>query len=195
MAPYRKLRFPQYPQWTAVVAKFTEVPTEVLDQATQRIFAGETPLCVLNTTYLILTRQLEYAIYKTVQHEEYGTRKAKTLATEIFANLLPDKNIGEALRRFGVNTNCDQVVTVLLLHHDHDNNKTIDEMIETSYQEMKELLGGLEPVEIVESEWWSSADLTKVRKVYKLNDAVGLDYDDQEAVTELVIGACIMRTA
>ena len=187
MPPYLTLRFPQYPQWTAVVAKFTLVPSSVLEQATQRVFAGETTLGVLNTTLLVLTRQLEYAIYKTVQNEEFGTRKAKTLATEIFANLLPDKNIGEALRRFGLNTDCDQVVTVALVRE--------GDSVDDQYQKMAELLGGLQPVEIVEAEWWSHADMKKVRKVYKLNDAVGLDYDDQKKVTDLVIGACIMRTA
>lgn len=177
------LTFPQYPEWTAVVAKFTDVPAATLGHVSTLIHLGQCSYCILNTTYIVLSKQLEYAIYQTIQREEHGNRKAKTLATEIFSNLSPDKNIGEALRRFGLLEGSTEVVAIALVKGDVGN--TAEEMAK---------LFEKEPTQITEEAWWQLVDLKKVRKVYKLNDVVDLK-EDQESYTNLVIGACVLRLA
>lgn len=89
----------------------------------------------------------------------------------------------DALKRFGVDELCPEVIVVKVLEE--------DDKVEEIEQHLSGILGS-EGVPLTDEHLYSSVDLKKFKKVYKLNDAK-LESDLQTSLTRLAIGACQLR--
>lgn len=89
----------------------------------------------------------------------------------------------DALKRFGVDELCPEVIVVKVLEEE-DEVKEIEQRLST--------ILGSENVPLTDQHLFASVDLKKFKKVYKLNDTK-LESDLQTALTRLAIGACQLR--
>lgn len=177
--------FPQFPDTRVLIALFFGLD-EVKLQEIKRELVGcnkSYDFCFLNTRHIVSLEQLYSSIHKSLLNFKQNTMRAKTLNTEIIFNLSPINNIMDALKRFGVDELCPEVIVVKVLEE--------DDKVEEIEQHLSGILGSVS-VPLTDEHLYSSVDLKKFKKVYKLNDAK-LESDLQTALTRLAIGACQLR--
>lgn len=185
---YSTFSFPQFPQYRIFATCFTGVNTEKLKQVKEHLVAADKAydFCFLNTNLILSQELLLNSIHKSILNKEFGSMKAKTLNTEIIFNLSPTNKITDAFRSFGVEEGCPNVIVVHVT--------TGNEDFETVNQHIEELLSSdskPENVKIEDETLASFVDVSKFKKLYKLNDAVGAD--SYPTLTKLAISACHLR--
>ena len=74
--------------------------------------------CFLNTQHIVSLEHLRSSIFRALDNRADGTMRAKTLNTEIIFNLLPVNNIMDALKRFGVDPACLNVIAIKVFSND-----------------------------------------------------------------------------
>lgn len=193
---YQIVKLPQFPKFTILVFLFTNIDSPILKKVKEQLIKGnkDYDFCFLNTQHIISLEHLYSSIHKAVLNHEFGNMKAKTLNTEIIFNLSPINNIMDALKRFGVDDTCSNLISI----------KVIPTSVasESAFEEVnKHLLDILccdeshNPELTDEIIYNSLVDIKKLKKVYKLNDAE-LSNDEsslQGELTRLSIGACQLR--
>lgn len=193
---YQIVKLPQFPKFTILVFLFTNIDSPILKKVKEQLIKGnkDYDFCFLNTQHIISLEHLYSSIHKAVLNHEFGNMKAKTLNTEIIFNLSPINNIMDALKRFGVDDTCSNLISIKVI--------PTSEASESAFEEVnKHLLDILccdeshNPELTDEVIYNSLVDIKKLKKVYKLNDAE-LSNDEsclQGELTRLSIGACQLR--
>ncbi|KAI5957805.1 CGI121 [Candida theae] len=179
--------FPQFPQRKALISLFKDVPEENLKTIKEQLIQANPKYdyCFLNTKYIISLEQLQNSIHKSILHLEHNSMQAKTLNTEILLNLSPVNVISEAIKRFGISDDCSNVIVVKVVSSDED--------IVTFKRELGDIVGG-EGVAISDEVLLELVDVSKFKKIYKLNDAAFSSEENlQGQLTRLAIGACLLR--
>ncbi|ODV81650.1 protein CGI121 [Suhomyces tanzawaensis NRRL Y-17324] len=181
---YQEVKLPQFPETPVFVSLFTGVSEDTLNTIKTELVAAnkDYDFCFLNTNHVISLEHLYHSLYKSVLNHKNGTMRAKTLHTEIIFNLSPINNIMDALRRFGVDPECPDVIAI----------KVTDEPFEEVYKHLRKIVGA-EAVEINDRVLEGLINVPKVKKIYKLNDAKLDEQHLQQLLTRLAIGACILR--
>lgn len=178
--------FTQFPQYRILATLYTDVSPETLREIKNRLVSGDRKydFCFLNTKYILSTELLLNSIHKAILNKEFGNMKANTLNTEIIFNLLPTNKIAEAFRSFGVDEACPNVIVI------HVSNG--GESLELTDQHIATLLGETaKNIAIDDDTLASLVDVSKFKKLYKLNDAAT---DDSTLVlSRLAIAACHLR--
>lgn len=193
---YEEIRLPQFPNYTILIFLFTGIDTPVLKKVKEQLISGnkDYDFCFLNTQHIISLEHLYNSIHKAILNYEFGNMKAKTLNTEIIFNLSPINNIMDALKRFGVDEACPNLITIKAL--------PTPECNEIAFKDLNEHLLKIlstdpshNPKLNNEIIFDSLVDLKKLKKVYKLNDAkFSKDESNlQGELTRLAIGACQLR--
>ncbi|CUM51613.1 unnamed protein product [Debaryomyces tyrocola] len=193
---YEVLKLAQFPNYTVLIFLFTDVDTPVLKQVKEQLISGnkDYDFCFLNPQHIISLEHLYSSIHKAVLNYEFGNMRAKTLNTEIIFNLSPINNIMDALKRFGVDEACPNLITIKVL--------PTSECNEIAYKELNNRLlkilntdASHNPKLNNEIIFDSLVDVKKLKKVYKLNDAKFSKDESglQGELTRLAIGACQLR--
>lgn len=179
--------FPQFPQHKALITLFKNVLPETISTIKQQLIQANPKYdyCFLNTKYIISLEQLENSIHKSILNKHNNSMQANTLNTEILLNLSPVNVISDAIKRFGILDDCSNTVVVKVILPDDD--------AEQIQKELTDLVDG-ENVAITDEILLELVDVSKFKKVYKLNDAViAPDVNLQWQLTRLAIGACLLR--
>lgn len=193
---YEKLKLAQFPHYTVLLFLFTDVDSPVLKQVKEQLISGnkDYDFCFLNTQHIISLEQLYNSIHKAILNYEFGNMRAKTLNTEIIFNLSPINNIMDALKRFGVDEACPNLITVKVLPTSECNEVACKEL-NTHLMNILSIDDSHNSTLNDELIFNSLVDLKKLKKVYKLNDAkLSEDKSNlQGELTRLTIGACQLR--
>lgn len=191
---YLKTTFPQFPEYTIFISLYREVQKEIIGGVKTGLICGDEKydFCFLNTTHIISVEQLYNAVHKALLNDLNEAKVAKTLNTEIILNLSPINNIGDALRRFGINENQSDVIVIKVLP-----SIASEAELDKLNSGLKELLGGSSvsnPIlndDIILSDL---VDMKKLKKVYKLNDArIDSSQSIQKDISKLVVACCHLR--
>lgn len=193
---HKVIQLAQFPKYTILVSLFTSIDNSVLEKVKEQLISGnqDYDFCFLNTQHIISLEHLYNAIHKALLNYEFGSMKAKSLNTEIIFSMSPINNIMDALKRFGVDETCPNVIAVKLVPSNDSDEKTLEEINNhlLSILSCENLQNpNLDDKVIINS----LVDLKKFKKVYKLNDA-NLSKDESELqanLTRLAIGACQLR--
>ncbi|EDK39581.1 hypothetical protein PGUG_03678 [Meyerozyma guilliermondii ATCC 6260] len=185
---YSTYSFPQFPQYRIFATCFTGVSAEKLKEVKEHLVAADKnyDFCFLNTNFILSQELLLNSIHKSILNKEFDCMKAKTLNTEIIFNLSPTNKITDAFRSFGVEEGCSSVIVVHIT--------TGNENFATVNQHLEGLLSSdsrPENIKIEDETLSSFVDVSKFKKLYKLNDAVGAD--SYPTLTRLAISACHLR--
>lgn len=177
----------QFPDHPVYIGYFTDITPEVLTTVKSELMAAnpEYDFCFLNTDVIVSREQLLASILRSILEWQNNTMKTKTFNTLVLYNLSASNNVGDALRRFGVDPACPRVVVVKLLSKDDNQDKISSHL--------SSLLGTHAPVSYTDEAIWNTVDLTKVKKTYKLTDAQIKDSDAQLKLTRLTIAAGLLR--
>ena len=179
--------FPQFPQHKAIITLFKNVPVSTLKTIKEQLIQANPKYdyCFLNTKYIISLEQLQNSIHKSILHLVNNSMQAKTLNTEILLNLSPVNVISDAIKRFGILDDCSNVIVVKVVLPDDD--------IAQIEKDLTDIVDG-ECVAITDEVLLELVDVSKFKKIYKLNDAVfAADGNQQGQLTRLAIGACLLR--
>lgn len=178
--------FPQYPDQKVFLTYFTDIPSDVLETVKSQLIAAnkDYDFCFLNTNHIVSNEHLNSGIYRAIQNFNNDSMKAKTLNTEIIFNLSPINNIMDAIKRFGVDTTCPNVIVIKILFPQEDP--------ESVKSHLEELLG-TKSSELTDETLFKSVDVPKLKKIYKLNDAVLENGGSQSELTRLAVSACQLR--
>ncbi|KAI5964180.1 CGI121 [Candida pseudojiufengensis] len=114
--------------------------------------------------------------------------QANNLNTEILLNLSPINVISDAIKRFGISEECSNTIVIKIM---------IDSPVDTGEFEQKvdDIIHG-NSIKIDDNTLFNLVDISKFKKIYKLNDAKisnSNDKDLQGTLTRLAIGASIIR--
>lgn len=191
---YLKTRFPQFPEYTIFISLYRGVQKEVIEGVKTGLISGDEKydFCFLNTTHIISVEQLYNAVHKALLNDLNESKVAKTLNTEIILNLSPINNIGDALRRFGINEHQSDVIVIKVLP-----SSTSGADLGKLNSSVIELLGGSSvsnPTLNDDIIFSDLVDMKKLKKVYKLNDAkIDFSQSIQNDISKLVIACCHLR--
>lgn len=193
---YEKLKLAQFPNYSVLIFLFTDVDSSVLEQVKDQLISGnkDYDFCFLNTQHIVSLEHLYNSIHKAILNHEFGNMRAKTLNTEIIFNLSPINNIMDALKRFGVDETCPNLITIKVLPTSECNEMECKEL-NTHLLKILSIDDSHNPTLNDELIFDSLVDLKKLKKVYKLNDA-NFSQDEsnlQGELTRLTIGACQLR--
>lgn len=193
---YGKLNLAQFPNYTVLIFLFTDVDSPILKQVKEQLISGnkDYDFCFLNTQHIVSLEHLYNSIHKAILNYEFGNMRAKTLNTEIIFNLSPINNIMDALKRFGVDETCPNLITIKVLPTSECNEMECKEL-NTHLLKILSIDDSHNPKLNDELIFDSLVDLKKLKKVYKLNDA-NFSQDEsnlQGELTRLTIGACQLR--
>ncbi|CAK7897173.1 EKC/KEOPS complex subunit Cgi121p [[Candida] anglica] len=188
---YTTIAFPQFPEQTAFISYFSNVPKDVLSEVKAQLIAANTEydFCFLNTKHIISLEHLQSSIYRAVSNHTYASMKAKTLNTEIIFSLSPVNNIMDALKRFGVDQDCSNLVAIKIV----PTKENVD--FEEIHKHLIKILPGAKPESLSDDVLYTTVDIPKFKKLYKLNDAV-LSNDPkgiQTELTRLAVSTCQLR--
>lgn len=192
---YEKLKLAQFPNYTVLIFLFTDVGSPILKQVKEQLISSnkDYDFCFLNTQHIISLEHLYNSIHKAILNYEFGNMRAKTLNTEIIFNLSPINNIMDALKRFGVDETCPNLITIKVLPTLECNEIACNEL-NTHLLKILSIDDSHNPTLNDELIFNSLVDLKKLKKVYKLNDAKFSDESNlQGELTRLTIGACQLR--
>lgn len=143
-------RLPQFPQHVVHVHKFTSVSnsstikTHLIDGNTAYDFA------FIDARNVISEEQLMSAVYRALLDHTNDKIRTKTVHSEIIFSLSPTQNIGDALRRFGIQDDSKDVIVVKIEP-------------EVGVYDLGVVEG--EEVEPTNQQFLSTVDLKSVRKV------------------------------
>lgn len=192
---YEKLKLAQFPNYSVLIFLFTDVDSSVLEQVKDQLISGnkDYDFCFLNTQHIVSLEHLYNSIHKAILNHEFGNMRAKTLNTEIIFNLSPINNIMDALKRFGVDETCPNLITIKVLPTSECNEMECKEL-NTHLLKILSIDDSHNPKLNDELIFDSLVDLKKLKKVYKLNDAKFSNESNlQGELTRLTIGACQLR--
>ncbi|KAK6462988.1 kinase binding protein CGI-121-domain-containing protein [Scheffersomyces coipomensis] len=188
--------FPQFPQFTVFISLFTNIKTETSATIKSELIGAnkDYDFCFLNTNHIISLEQLYASIHRSILNQSNELMKAKTLNTEIIFNLSSVNNIMDALKRFGVDESCPNLIVIKVLKTDEIESDTLKEL----NQHLLKLLDVDEShnIELNDEILFSKlASVQKTKKLYKLNDATysGNESELQAELTRLIIGATLLR--
>lgn len=189
------ISFPQFPETSILISCFKDIKPSVLSEVKTQLVSGnkDYDFCFLNTLHIISLEHLYSAIHKSILNYSGDSMRAKTLNTEIIFNLSPINNIMDALKRFGVDEGCPNVIIIKVFFNKEETNN-IDQ-IENHLQKLLEA-NNTQSLELNDDVLFNDfIDIKKFKKVYKLNDAkLTNDENDLQAnLTRLAIGACQLR--
>ncbi|KAI5967972.1 CGI121 [Candida margitis] len=179
--------FPQFPHHIAVISLFKGASRETIQTIKEQLIQANPKYdyCFLNTKYIISMEQLQNSIHKSVLNQVNKSMQAKTLSTEILLNLSPVNVISDAIKRFGISDDCPNTIVVKVVSPDDD--------VDIIAKDIADIVDG-DNVPITDEVLLEMVDLSKFKKVYKLNDAVNAPDDNvQGQLTRLAIGACLLR--
>lgn len=193
---YESIKLPSYPHKTVFISVFKDVKKPVLDKVKAKLIEGDKKYdyCFLNCSYIISRERLLSGIYKSLVNYDTDNYKAKTVNTEIIFNMSPINNIMDSLKRFGVDNSkeYDHLICIKIIDDDDDVNGKLDGKFLN--EELMSLLD-CDPeqnIKLTDEFLKLAIDITKVKKAYKLNDTK-LTSEDQDELSRLVIGACLLR--
>lgn len=179
--------FPQFPNHKVFITLYKNVSQGTIRTIKHELMQANPnyDYCFLNTKYIISLEQLQNSIHKSILNKANNSMQAKTLNTEILLNLSPVNVISDAIKRFGILDDCANTIIVKVISPDDDASqiaKNLDDIVDGDNVETKdEVLLDL-------------VDVSKFKKVYKLNDAViAPEANLQAQLTRLAIGACLLR--
>lgn len=189
---YEVVKFPSYPDQSVFISVFRDVEKLVLDTVKSRLISADRDYdyCFLNCNYIVSREHLLSAIYKAIVNYSSDNYKAKTLNTEIIFNMSPINNIMDSLKRFGVDSSKDHDHLVCI--------KVLDEKSSPDFESLNDQLVRLlhcqkqQNIPLTDEFLQHAVDIAKLKKIYKLSDT-NLTADDQDQLTRLVIGACLLR--
>ncbi|KAK6205446.1 kinase binding protein CGI-121-domain-containing protein [Scheffersomyces amazonensis] len=192
---YAVKSFAQFPQFQVFIALFADVRSETLSTVKSELVGAnkQYDYCFLNTNHLVSVEQLYSSIYRSISNFVNETMRAKTLNTEIIFNLAPINNIMDALKRFGVDESCNNVIVIKVINS-HD---VVDNTFDNEFTNLLSLLEVSESssIELSDNILFSLVNIPKLKKLFKLNDA---NYSNdtshlQAELTRLTIGAALLR--
>lgn len=180
--------FPQYPEHSVYVSYYNGVDSAVLTEVKTQLRAAnpDYDYCFLGTQHLISLNQLYQSLHRSIQTDTNGTSRAKTLNAEIIFNLSPVNNIMDAFKRFGVDETRDDVIVIKVLR-----TSELQETESSLASKIQHLLKVESPQPLTNELLYTLVNIPKFKKLYKLNDATVKD--DQDELSNLAIGACILR--
>jgi EKC/KEOPS complex subunit CGI121/TPRKB len=192
---FSTFKVPQFPQYTVFYSFFTNISNDSLHKAKQLMIAGDKnyDFCFLNIHNLISLKLLRYSVYRSLLNLETGAMKAKTLNAEIILNLSPVNNIVDALKRFGLDDSKSQVLVVSVVK---DSDISSETFININNNLLNILNVSVEHnVELTDDYLFEHLDLSKFKKLFKLNDAVLPSEKSQlqSRLVTLALGACTIR--
>ncbi|CAH2354126.1 EKC/KEOPS complex subunit Cgi121p [[Candida] railenensis] len=185
---YQVFTFPQFPEERIFLSYFTNVASDNLEHIKSQLISAnkEYDYCFLNTNHLVSLEHLRSGIYRAISNYSNSSMKAKTLNTEIIFNLSPVNNIMDSIKRFGVDSNCSNVIVIKVLK--------AGEPEDESFKNISELFTGeVESKELTDNVLFSLVDMPRFKKVYKLNDAAIQGDGTQGVWTRLAVSACQLR--
>lgn len=185
---YQTFTFPQFPDERILLSYFTNVASANLEHIKSQLISAnkDYDYCFLNTNHLVSLEHLRSGIYRAILNYSSQSMKAKTLNTEIIFNLSPVNNIMDSIKRFGVDSNCSNVIVIKVLKAGEDKDEV--------YKNIGELFTGeVESKELTDDVMFSLVDMSKFKKVYKLNDAAIQGDGTQSLWTRLAVSACQLR--
>lgn len=190
------LTFPLYPNKLIFISAFTNVGKSKLETIQSKIIDNDKAFdfAFLNCNYIISSEHLLHSIYRAVSSYEQGTNRTKSINTEIIYNLCPTNNIMEALNKFGVDSSkhhdnllCVKVLDIGSSIKPDDLNQHLLDFLEVL---------STENPQFNDEFLFNNVDISKFKKLYKLNDA---KFDDtlnhilQQRLSRLAIGTCLLR--
>lgn len=181
------LILPQFPNQPIYIGYFTDISPDVLATVKKELMAGnsEYDFCFLNTDLIVSLEQLLASLLRSILEWKNGTMKTKTFNTLVMYNLSASNNVGDALRRFGVDPECPRVIVVKLMTNEDDSNQISNHL--------SKLLGTSSPQTYTDESIWKVVDLAKVKRTYKLTESQIKDPSAQNLLTRLTIAAGCLR--
>lgn len=196
------IKFPQFPEFTIHISLFINVSSENITTIKSNLISAtdndhnKYDYCFLNTKYIISKEHLFQSIYKSLlNYTSKSGLSTRNLNSEIIYNLSPINNVGDALKRFGISEDCPNCIVIKIINNNDKENSEETKTLEKVTTDLKEIIDG-ELIELNDQYIFENfIDLAKFRKLYKLNDVVDLNKEDnlQGRLTRLAIGACILR--
>lgn len=192
---YTTISFQEIPNTHVLIALWAGLSSDSLESLLAEMKSPNTDwdVCLLNTTHLVSREQINASVFRSIRNFKNGSMKAKSLDAEIIFNLSPLNNIMEAFKRFGVDPNCPQLISIrLLLASDPK-----QEIFQNAFEDIaaKLSLSADQSIPLDDAALIENMDLKKITKIFKLNDAI-LDESSpnfQADLTRLVINAALLR--
>lgn len=188
---YDTIKLPQFTGYTVFVSYFQGVAPDVLSTVKKELVAGNKvyDFCFLNTNHIISLEQLYSSIYRSISNLENESMRAKTVNTEIIFNLSPVNNIMEALKRFGVDDTLDKTIVIKIFK-----DATEDELESTNRHLLNLLqVDTSQNPRLTDELLLDGVNISKFKKIYKLNDAKLGEDNLQGQLTRLAIAASLLR--
>ncbi|ODV67080.1 CGI-121-domain-containing protein [Hyphopichia burtonii NRRL Y-1933] len=173
------------------ISCFKNVDPSVLSEVKTKLTEGDSnyDFCFLNTSCIVSEEQLLNSIHKALLNYNQGNMRARTLNTEIILSLSPINNVMDALKRFGVDGACPNVI-VIKISEEASELENLDEYLQNLLKASRE-----QNIELDDDTLFHEfLDLKKFKKLYKLNDArLSDDKPLQTQLTRLAISACHLK--
>lgn len=167
-----QLRFPQFPQFAVIVHKFSSVRNakQIKDELLQ---GNETyDFAFITAKTIVSIEQLSSAIYRALLDHTKDRIRTRTLHSEVIFSLSPSSNIGDALRKFGIQDDSEDLVIVKIL--------------ETEVPYDLSIVDG-EEVEVTDEEFERTVDYGIIKNNYKI------DSQDPGLITRQTVNSIQLR--
>ncbi|ABN68293.2 conserved hypothetical protein [Scheffersomyces stipitis CBS 6054] len=192
---WTSVSFPSYPQYTVFISLFTGIENDTISTVKKELIAAnaEYDFCFLNTYHVVSVEHLYGSIHRSIANYANDTLKARTVNTEIIFNLSPINKIMEALKKFGVDEKCPNIIAIKVFKTEDIDEKSF---IDTNNHLLKLLrIEKDSNIELNDKTLGQLVDVPKVIKVYKLSDVkISSDESQKQAqLTRLVVAACLLR--
>lgn len=185
--------FPQFPKDNVFISLIKDLDENKLENIKQQLIVGnpDYDYCFLNTNHIASLEHLYFGIHKAILNKNSNNMKAKALNTEIMLNLSPINNIMDAIKRFGIDTSCPNVICIQVTESENVSedsrifNKKILELMDADENDS---------IALTDEVLLKNLNVQKFKKLYKLND---IKFEDssklQKEFTKLAIGACLSK--
>mmetsp|Transcript_10646 Transcript_10646/g.28422 ORF Transcript_10646/g.28422 Transcript_10646/m.28422 type:complete len:188 (+) Transcript_10646:328-891(+) len=155
-SPVRVRKVPSVVASSVHIALYRDVKNaEVVCDAVR---AQRVPGAVVNAKVVVSTTAVRQAAFRALSRERGGRMASRSVYTELIRELAAEKNVGKALKRFGVSNSCNAIMFVLLN----------DDVCNSSLAEINDLVEGLVVCD-VDAQLEAIIDADAIKSLYSVD--------------------------